>query len=131
MTRDRINKETGELSASGELSVSVELKTETVEGCCGNPELLQVLTKQIHELGIHTYSNSNDRISLEQQEEPLYTVLPLYIQVWTTRGSVYIFRIKILQHSSLQNDSFKQITSIRRPLKHNLNSVRILADGVS
>lgn len=93
MTRDRINKETGELSASGELSVSVELKTEKAEvGCCGNPELLQALRKQIHELGIHSYLSSDDGISLEQREEPLYTVLPLYIQVWTTRGRVYIYR---------------------------------------
>uniref|UniRef100_A0AAQ4PJK2 WDFY family member 4 n=1 Tax=Gasterosteus aculeatus aculeatus TaxID=481459 RepID=A0AAQ4PJK2_GASAC len=48
----RINKETGELTASGELSVSVELK---VERSCRNPQLPQVLKEQLHELGILTY----------------------------------------------------------------------------
>lgn len=90
MTKDRINKETGELSASGELSVSVELKTEKVEGCCGNPELLQVLRKKIQEPGLHTYLSCDDRVSWEQREELLYKVLPLYIQVCITRRRVRI-----------------------------------------
>ncbi|XP_017268395.1 WD repeat- and FYVE domain-containing protein 4 isoform X2 [Kryptolebias marmoratus] len=86
MARERINKETGELSASGELSVSVELKTEKVEGCCGNPELLQVLREKIRELGIHTYLSCDNRVSLEQHEASLYKVLPLYIQVYEDGG---------------------------------------------
>ena len=83
---ERINKETGELSASGELSVSLELKTEKVEGFCGNPQLLQVFREQLLELGIHTWSSRDartDHVPLEQREELLVKVLPLYIQVWT------------------------------------------------
>lgn len=102
MTKDRINKETGELSASGELSVSVELKTENVEGCRGNPELLQVLRTKIQESGIHTYLSCDDRVSWEQQEELLYKVLPLYIQVWITRRSVTHFYIFIF---AMQNSA--------------------------
>jgi len=85
---DRINKETGELSASGELSLSVELKTEKVEGSCGNPQLLQVLREQLQELGLHTHSSCDhrtDHVLLEQQEGHLVKVLPLYIQVWLAR----------------------------------------------
>lgn len=77
----RINKETGELTASGELSVSVELK---VERSCRNPQLPQVLKEQLHELGILTYvspDNKTDHVPLEQREERLVKVLPLYLQV--------------------------------------------------
>ncbi|XP_041866182.1 WD repeat- and FYVE domain-containing protein 4 isoform X2 [Melanotaenia boesemani] len=86
---ERINKETGELSASGELSVSVELKSEKVEGSCGNPELLQVLREQLQELGIHTYSSCDqrtDHVSAEQRDQHLLRVLPLYIQVCEDGG---------------------------------------------
>ncbi|XP_028982965.1 WD repeat- and FYVE domain-containing protein 4 isoform X2 [Betta splendens] len=79
----RINKETGELSASGELSISVELKTGNVEGSCRNPQLLQLLREQLQELGVDTFSNSDHQIDhgcLEQREEHLVKVLPLYIQ---------------------------------------------------
>lgn len=85
---ERINKETGELSASGELSVSVELKELKEEGSCMNPQLSQVLREQLQELGINTYSSHDhrtDRVLLGQREEHLVKVLPLYIQVWTTR----------------------------------------------
>lgn len=83
----RINKETGELSASGELSVSVERKAGNVEGSCRIPQLPQVLREQLQELGIHTFSTSDhriDHVSLEQREEHLVKALPLYIQVLTT-----------------------------------------------
>lgn len=86
---DRINKETGELSASGELPVLVEeLK---VEGSCRNPQLAQVLRERLQELGIHTYATSDHRTDhepLEQKEERLAKVLPLYIQVWTCGAAV-------------------------------------------
>ncbi|XP_072247156.1 WD repeat- and FYVE domain-containing protein 4 isoform X1 [Leuresthes tenuis] len=88
---DRINKETGELSASGELSLSVELKTEKVEGSCGNPQLLQVLREQLQELGLHTHSSCDhrtDHVLLEQQEGHLVKVLPLYIQVCEDGGRI-------------------------------------------
>ncbi|XP_061601856.1 WD repeat- and FYVE domain-containing protein 4 isoform X2 [Cololabis saira] len=88
---ERINKETGELSASGELSVSLELKTEKVEGSCGNPELLEVLREQLRELGIHTWSSHDarpDSVPLEQREELLVKVLPLYIQVCEDGGGL-------------------------------------------
>ena len=81
---ERINKETGELSASGELSVSVEFKAKKVEGSCKDPQPPQVLREQLKELGIHTYSNPDhrtDHVPLEQREEHLVKVLPLYIQV--------------------------------------------------
>lgn len=81
---ERINKETGELSASGELSVSVDLKVDKVEGSCRNPQLPQVLREQLQELGIHAYSSPDhrtDHVPLQQREELLVKVLPLYIQV--------------------------------------------------
>lgn len=82
---ERINKETGELSASGELSVSVELKVDKVEGSCKNPQLPQELREQLQELGLHTCSSPDhktEHVPLEQREEQLVKVLPLYIQVW-------------------------------------------------
>lgn len=81
MKRERINKETGELSASGELSVSLE---EKVEGSSGNPRLLQVLKEQLQELGIYTYSSYDHKDNhhhLEQLEQHLPKVLHLYTQV--------------------------------------------------
>lgn len=81
---ERINKETGELSASGELSVLVEVKVDKVEGSCRNPPLLQELREKLQELGIHTSSSSDyrtDHVPLEQREEHLVRVLPLYLQV--------------------------------------------------
>lgn len=81
---ERINKETGELSASGELPDSVELKVDEVEGSCGNPQLPQELREQLQVLGIHTCSSPGhrtDHVPLERREELLVKVLPLYIQV--------------------------------------------------
>ncbi|XP_042357670.1 WD repeat- and FYVE domain-containing protein 4 isoform X2 [Plectropomus leopardus] len=86
---ERINKETGELSASGELSVSVKLKVEKVEGSCRNPQLPHVLREQLQELGVHTYSSPEhrtDHVPSEQREEHLVKVLPLFIQVCEDGG---------------------------------------------
>ncbi|XP_030603864.1 WD repeat- and FYVE domain-containing protein 4 isoform X2 [Archocentrus centrarchus] len=84
---ERINKETGELSASGELTVSVELKPENVEGSCSNPQITQVLREKLQELGIHTASTPDHRaVPLEQREDHLQKVLPLYIQVCEDGG---------------------------------------------
>uniref|UniRef100_UPI0037E89D37 WD repeat- and FYVE domain-containing protein 4 isoform X2 n=1 Tax=Semicossyphus pulcher TaxID=241346 RepID=UPI0037E89D37 len=95
--KERINKETGELSASGELTVSVELKVDKVEGSCKNPQLLQVLREQLQELGIHTCSSQDhrtDHVPLEQREEHLVKVLPLYIQVCEEGGRLEGLNIK-------------------------------------
>ncbi|XP_070696577.1 WD repeat- and FYVE domain-containing protein 4 [Pempheris klunzingeri] len=88
---ERINKETGELSASGELSVSVELKVDKVEGSCKNLQLPQELREQLRELGIDTCSSLDtgrrtDCVPLEQREERLVRVLPLYIQACEDGG---------------------------------------------
>lgn len=88
---ERINKETGELSASGELSLSVELNVDKVEGSCKNPQLLQELREQLQELGFPTRSSPDhrtDHVPLEQRQEHLGKVLPLYIQVWTISFSI-------------------------------------------
>ncbi|XP_044069032.1 WD repeat- and FYVE domain-containing protein 4 isoform X3 [Siniperca chuatsi] len=94
---ERINKETGELSASGELSVSVELKVDKVEGSCRNHQLPQVLREQLQELGIHTSSSPDcrtDHVPLEQREEHLVKILPLYIQVCEDGGRLEGLNIK-------------------------------------
>ncbi|XP_035461782.2 WD repeat- and FYVE domain-containing protein 4 isoform X3 [Scophthalmus maximus] len=88
---ERINKETGELSASGELSVSVDLKELKVEGSCRNPQLPQELREQLQELGIYTCSSpdhTSEQVPLEQREELLVKVLPLYIQVSEDGGKL-------------------------------------------
>ncbi|XP_041645058.1 WD repeat- and FYVE domain-containing protein 4 isoform X2 [Cheilinus undulatus] len=95
--KERINKETGELSASGELSVSVELKGDKVEGSCLNHQLPQVLREQLQELGIHTCSGPDhiaDDVPLEQREEHLVKVLPLYIQICEEGGRLEGLNIK-------------------------------------
>ncbi|XP_030297212.1 WD repeat- and FYVE domain-containing protein 4 isoform X1 [Sparus aurata] len=94
---ERINKETGELSASGELSVSVELKVDKVEGSCKNPQLPQELREQLQELGLHTCSSPDhktEHVPLEQREEQLVKVLPLYIQVCEDGGRLESLYIK-------------------------------------
>ncbi|XP_072293692.1 WD repeat- and FYVE domain-containing protein 4 [Eucyclogobius newberryi] len=84
----RINKETGELSASGELSVSVELKTKIL-GSSEDPQPQNVLIKQLHELRIHSYfDQKNDKSVLAPKEEELATVLSLYIQICEDGGTV-------------------------------------------
>ncbi|XP_070771661.1 WD repeat- and FYVE domain-containing protein 4 [Enoplosus armatus] len=94
---ERINKETGELSASGELSVSVELKVDKVEGSCKNPQLLQVLREQLQELGVHacvSLDHRTDHVPLQQRQEHLVKVLPLYIQVCEDGGRLEGLNIK-------------------------------------
>ncbi|XP_076599423.1 WD repeat- and FYVE domain-containing protein 4 isoform X1 [Chaetodon auriga] len=94
---ERINKETGELSASGELSLSVELNVDKVEGSCKDPQLLQELREQLQELGIHACSSPdcrNDHVPVEQREERLLNVLPLYIQVCEDGGRLEGLNIK-------------------------------------
>ncbi|XP_029376155.1 WD repeat- and FYVE domain-containing protein 4 isoform X2 [Echeneis naucrates] len=79
---ERINKETGELSASGELPVSGELKELKAEDSFRSSQ--QVFKERLQELGIHTYSTSDHKtvlVPLEQREEHLLKVLPLYIKV--------------------------------------------------
>lgn len=80
---ERINKETGELTASGELSIS-ELKAGEEESSCKSCQLPQGLSDQLKELEIHACSSpkqTRDHVPLEQKEELLDKVLPLYIQV--------------------------------------------------
>lgn len=79
---ERINKETGELTASGELFVS-----EPKAGSCKSCQLPQELSDQLKELGIHACSSpkhTRDHVPLEQREELLDKLLPLYIQVMQT-----------------------------------------------
>uniref|UniRef100_UPI003AAAFB81 WD repeat- and FYVE domain-containing protein 4 n=1 Tax=Centroberyx gerrardi TaxID=166262 RepID=UPI003AAAFB81 len=87
---ERINKETGELSASGELAVSVEVKAEKEEGTGApwGPQPLQVLREQLKKLQIHT-SPTPDQVPIErreEREEHLLRVLPFYIQVCEPGG---------------------------------------------
>lgn len=92
---ERINKETGELSASGELTVSVELKTGKVEGCSEDSQPREVLIKQLQELGIHTYFDQNtNHVLLGSGEETLAKVLPLYIQICEDEGRVDDLNLK-------------------------------------
>lgn len=80
---ERINKETGELTASGELSGS-ELKAGKEESSCKSRQLSQELREQLKEWGIHACSSpkhTSDHVPFEQREELLDRVLPLYIQV--------------------------------------------------
>lgn len=80
---ERINKETGELSASGELFVCAELKGDKVEGSYRNPQLPRELREHLQALGIHKSSSPGHQtdVPLQQREELLAKVLPLYIQV--------------------------------------------------
>nr|XP_057914861.1 WD repeat- and FYVE domain-containing protein 4 isoform X2 [Doryrhamphus excisus] len=78
---ERINKETGELSASGELSVSVELDKKKAEAS-SEPLPSELLREHLQELDIHQCSNLDhnaDCVPIEH--ECLIRVLPLYIQV--------------------------------------------------
>ncbi|CAJ1067579.1 WD repeat- and FYVE domain-containing protein 4 isoform X1 [Xyrichtys novacula] len=95
--KERINKETGELSASGELSVSVELNLDKVEGSCGNPKLSQELREQLQELGIHPCEGPDhrqDHVPSELREERLIKVLPLYIQICEEGGRLEGLNLK-------------------------------------
>ncbi|KAK2824252.1 hypothetical protein Q5P01_021427 [Channa striata] len=92
----RINEETGELSASGELSVSVDLKADSVESSC---QTTQLLREQLQELGIQTCSNSDhktDNATSEQREQHLMKILPLYIQACEEGGRLEGLDLKVL-----------------------------------
>ncbi|XP_076019917.1 WD repeat- and FYVE domain-containing protein 4 isoform X2 [Genypterus blacodes] len=89
---ERINKETGELSASGELAVPVSVsvsdegkrQAETSKDTCGDPQQEQMLRDQLQQLEIHTTPGPDCRAghaALKQREECLVKVLPHYIQV--------------------------------------------------
>ncbi|KAF7646640.1 hypothetical protein LDENG_00184190, partial [Lucifuga dentata] len=77
---ERINKETGELSASGDLSICVEVKAERVEGTCGDPQPLHELREQLQQLEIHS-AWSSDHSADHATSERLLKVITLYIQV--------------------------------------------------
>ncbi|CAL8256627.1 unnamed protein product [Lota lota] len=75
----RINKETGELSASGELAVLVLQTAEKVEGTEGPQApgpLQQALIKQLHDLRTHASPGPN-----HTQQERLLDALALYRQL--------------------------------------------------
>ncbi|CAL9687927.1 unnamed protein product [Knipowitschia caucasica] len=104
----RINKETGELSASGELSVSVE-KCETPK----DPQSQDVLIRQLHDLGIYSYlEQKNDRSPLVPKEA-LAKVLCLYIQICEDGGTVDAVNLKGL--AALTSDTVIHI--INKTLK--------------
>lgn len=98
---ERINKETGELSASGELAVSMELKGEAgesggVTGAARSPQLLLSLREHLHHLDTHTLlplDQTHTPLPTEQREEDLLRVLSLYIQV-QYKGWI-VFYIKV------------------------------------
>lgn len=93
--RVRINKETGELSASGELSVSVESKLEKVDVSSEIPRPEDVLIQQLHELLIHSYwDQKTDHASLVPYEESLAKVLPLFVQICEDGGTVEAVNLK-------------------------------------
>lgn len=76
---ERINKETGELSASGECIESIELKSDEPqmepgdeEDSCTGLDAATALEDQLLELA---------KASAEQREEQLLLLLPIFIQV--------------------------------------------------
>ncbi|XP_041734876.1 WD repeat- and FYVE domain-containing protein 4 [Coregonus clupeaformis] len=107
---ERINKETGELSASGELAAPLDLKEggekgERGEGPQTHP--LLVLREMLQQMETHTHKDSKNTsgqkhthtqketmdqseidtpLPLDQREEHLLRVLPLYIQVCESGG---------------------------------------------
>ncbi|XP_056147480.1 WD repeat- and FYVE domain-containing protein 4 [Lampris incognitus] len=87
---ERINKETGELSASGELAVSVKIKEEDGDVTAA-PQTLQELKDQVKELGSYPCPDPDTihhHIPVEQREEHLLRVLPLYIQAYETSSGI-------------------------------------------
>ncbi|XP_077438112.1 WD repeat- and FYVE domain-containing protein 4 isoform X2 [Vanacampus margaritifer] len=101
---ERVNKETGELSASGELSVSVELD---VKKACRDTLLSDLLREQLHELEIYHYSSLDHKCDVapsEKRHEHLVRVLPLYIQVCEEGGGLEGLDLKGL--AALTTDIF-------------------------
>ncbi|XP_061914195.1 WD repeat- and FYVE domain-containing protein 4 isoform X3 [Entelurus aequoreus] len=95
---ERINKETGELSASGELSVSLELDKKKAEAS-SDPLPSELLREQLQELESHQCSSlthNGDSIPLGQRWECLVRVLPLYIQVCEEGGGLEGLDLKVL-----------------------------------
>ncbi|XP_077351149.1 WD repeat- and FYVE domain-containing protein 4 isoform X2 [Festucalex cinctus] len=104
---ERVNKETGELSASGELSVSVELDVKKAGVTCRDPLLSDLLREQLHELEIYHYSSLDHKCDVatsEKRLEHLVRVLPLYIQVCEEGGVLEGFDLKGL--AALTTDIF-------------------------
>ncbi|XP_061545443.1 WD repeat- and FYVE domain-containing protein 4 isoform X3 [Phycodurus eques] len=88
---ERVNKETGELSASGELSVSVQLDVKKADVPCQDRLLSDLLSEQLHELEIQQCSSLDhrgDAAPPEKLHEYLVRVLPLYIQVCEEGGGL-------------------------------------------
>eukprot|EP00063_Salmo_salar_P079374 XP_014054209.1 PREDICTED: WD repeat- and FYVE domain-containing protein 4 isoform X3 [Salmo salar] len=113
---ERINKETGELSASGELAAPLDLKEGGVGRRGGGPQPhpLLVLQEMLQQMETHTHKDSMNTsgqkhthlspdhthtqketmdqseidtpLPLDQKEEHLLRVLPLYIQVCESGG---------------------------------------------
>ncbi|XP_054655209.1 WD repeat- and FYVE domain-containing protein 4 isoform X2 [Dunckerocampus dactyliophorus] len=93
---ERINRETGELSASGELSVSVELDKKKAEAS-SDPLPSELLREHLQELDVHQCSSldhNGDSVPLKQ--ECLVRVLPLYIQVCEEDGGFEGLDLKVL-----------------------------------
>lgn len=78
---ERINKETGELSASGESTETTELKSDEPQTEFGDEEnthtgqdAVKALKEQLVDLA---------KATAEQREEQLFLLLPIFIQVTT------------------------------------------------
>ncbi|XP_053730843.1 WD repeat- and FYVE domain-containing protein 4 isoform X2 [Synchiropus splendidus] len=82
--KERINKETGELSASGEVSVSLDLKVVNVEGSRSDPQPLEILQELLRELDIHkcsTPDHDTEHDIARQREALLVEALSVLVQV--------------------------------------------------
>nr|XP_061794523.1 WD repeat- and FYVE domain-containing protein 4-like [Nerophis lumbriciformis] len=87
---ERVNKETGELSASGELSVSEELHEKKAEVRYQDPLPSDLLREQLQELEIQCscLDHKVDTSLSAKRHEHLVRVLPLYIQVCEKGGGL-------------------------------------------
>ncbi|XP_028324426.1 WD repeat- and FYVE domain-containing protein 4 isoform X3 [Gouania willdenowi] len=106
---ETIDKETQELSASEDLFVSEESNMDEANSCYKSAHILKVLREQLQDLGTYTSSSSDcrdDQVSLEQSEQRLNKVLPLYIQVCEDGCSLEGLNIKKL--AALTADSLIQ-----------------------
>ncbi|XP_061692384.1 WD repeat- and FYVE domain-containing protein 4 isoform X2 [Syngnathoides biaculeatus] len=88
---ERVNKETGELSASGELSVSVQHDVNKADVTSRDRPLSDLLSEKLHELEIQQWSNLDHKgaaVPSEKLQEYLVQVLPLYVQVCEEGGGL-------------------------------------------
>ncbi|XP_077585653.1 WD repeat- and FYVE domain-containing protein 4 isoform X2 [Stigmatopora nigra] len=88
--RERVNKETGELSASGEMSISEELHVKKPEVFCQDTLTSDLLREKLHQLAIQ-YSCLEDKVDNSltvKRDEDLLRILPLYIQVCEDGGGL-------------------------------------------